>query len=195
VSIRRLLPPMARLLALPVVLGIALALVLMFRWGSEGAVRTLDSLTLLVLSVYATLSAVLAARSAHGSGRRAWTTMAVALAAWTVGGLIWSCFAISLGHNTFPSPADGCYIAFTLLAGLAMALFPDWPLRGSRLRIMLDGVTVMLCLFLLMWTVALHSTYHSYVAVGRVIPVVQLLFPVGDLVVLTTALQTVVRAE
>ena len=50
------------------------------------------------------------------------------------------------------------------LAGLAMALFPNGPLRGSRLRIVLDGVTVMLCLFLLMWTVALHGTYDSYIA-------------------------------
>jgi diguanylate cyclase len=195
VSTRRLPPRMAPLLALPAAVGIALALVLIFRWGGEGAVPTLDSLTLLALSTYATLCAVLAARSAHGSARRAWTTMAVALAAWTVGELIWSYFAIILGRNPFPSPADGCYLAFTLLAGLAMAVFPDWPSRGSRLRIVLDGVTVMLCLFLLMWTVALHGTYHSYVVMGRAIPVVQLLFPIGDLVALTTALQTIVRAE
>ena len=194
-SIRRRLGRLAPLLALPVALGVALALVLIFRWGGAGAVRTVDSLTLLALSTYATVCAVLAARSAHGSGRRAWTVMAVALAAWTVGDLIWSYSSITLGHNTFPSPADGCYVAFTLLAGLAMALFPTWPLRGSRLRIVLDGVTVMLCLFLLMWTIALHGTYDSYLVVGRDIPVVQLLFPVGDLVVLTTALQTVVRAE
>ena len=48
----------------------------------------------------------------------------------------------------FPSPADGCYVAFTVLAWLSMALFPTWPLRGTRLRIVLDGITVMLCLFL-----------------------------------------------
>ena len=186
---------MAPLLALSVAVGVALALLLIFRWGGEGAVRTVDSLTLLALSTYATVCAVLAARSAHGSARRAWTMMAVALAAWTVGDLIWSFSAITLGRNLFPSPADGCYIAFTLLAWLAMALFPTWPLGGSRLRIVLDGVTVMLCLFLLMWTVALHGTYDSYVLADRDIPVVQLLFPIGDLVVLTTALQTVVRAE
>ena len=186
---------MARLLALSVAVGVVLALLLIFRWGGEGAVRTVDSLTLLALSTYATVCAVLAARSAHGSGRRAWTIMAVALAAWTVGDLIWSYFAITLGRNPFPSPADGCYVAFTLLAWPAMALFPSGPLRGSRLRMVLDGVTVMLCLFLLMWTVALHGTYDSYVLADRDIPVVQLLFPIGDLVVLTTALQAVVRAE
>jgi hypothetical protein len=59
----------------------------------------------------------------------------------------------------------------------------------------LDGVTMMLCLLLLMWLIALHGIYDSYVVVDRDIPVVQLLFPIGDLVVLTMALQTVVRAE
>ena len=194
-SIRRQQWRMALLLALPVAVGVALALLLIFRWGGEAAVRSVDSLTLVALSTYATVCAVLAARSAQGSGRRAWTMMAVALATWTVGDLIWSFFAITLGRNPFPSPADGCYVAFTLLAWLAMALFPTWSARGSRLRIVLDGVTVMLCLFLLMWTVALHGTYNSYVVVDRDIPVVQLLFPIGDLVVLTIALQTVVRAE
>jgi diguanylate cyclase (GGDEF)-like protein len=186
---------MAPQLVLPVALGVALALLLIFRWGGAGTVRTVDSLTLLALSTYATACAVLAARSAHGGGRRAWTMMAVAFATWTVGDLIWSSSVITLGRNPFPSPADGCYVVFTLLAGLAMALFPTWPLRGSRLRIVLDGVTVLLCLFLLMWTVALHGTYDSYLVADRDIPVVQLLFPIGDLVVLTTALQTVVRAE
>jgi diguanylate cyclase (GGDEF)-like protein len=195
VSIRLLLRRMEPLLALSVAVGVALALLLIFRWGGAGAVRAVDSLTLLALSTYATVCAVLAARSAHGGGRRAWAMMAVALAAWTVGDLMWSFSATTQGHNPFPSFADGCYVAFSLLAGLAMAMFPTRPLRGSRLRIVLDGVTVMLCLFLLMWTVALHGTYDSYAVLDRAIPVVQLLFPIGDLVVLTTALHAVVRAE
>jgi diguanylate cyclase (GGDEF)-like protein len=195
VSIRRLLPHTAAPLTLPVAVGVALALLLIFRWGGEGAVRTVDSLTLVALSTYATVCAVVAARRAHRSGRRAWTMMAVALAIWTVGALIWSFFVITLGRNPFPSPADGCYVAFTVLAWLAMALFATWSLRGSRLRIVLDGITVTLCLFLLMWTLVLHGTYDSYLVVHRDIPVVQVLFPFGELVVLTTALQTVVRAD
>jgi diguanylate cyclase len=196
VSIRRLLRRRALLLTLPpVAVGVALAVLLIFRWGGEGAVRTLDSMILVALSAYASVCAVVAARHAHGSGRRAWTMMAVALVAWTAGTLIWSFFAITLGRNPFPSPADGCYVAFTVFAWLAMSLFPTWSLQGLRLRIVLDGITVMLCLFLLMWTLVLHGTYDSYLAVHRGIPVVQLLFPLGDLAALTTALQTVVRAE
>ena len=193
-SIRRLLRRIAPLLALPVAVGVAMGLLLIFRWGGEGAVRAVDGLTLVALTTYATVCAVLAARSAHGGGRRAWMMMAVALAAWTVGNLIWALRAISLGLNTFPAPPDFWYVAFTLLTAVAMTLFPAEPTRGSRLRRALDGVTATLCLFLLMWMATLHSVYNSYLS-DRDVPVLRLLFPIGDLVVLATALLIIGRAE
>lgn len=183
---------MAALPVLPVAVGVGLTLLLIFRWGGEGAVRTVDSLTVAALSIYATVCAVVAARSAHGGGRRAWTMMAVALAAWTVGNLIWVSRAIILGLNTFPSPPNLWYLAFTMFAALAMALFPTESTRRSWLRSGLDGVTVALCLFLLMWLIALHRLYSSYI-VHRDVPVLVLLFPIGDLIVLATALLIVGR--
>lgn len=193
-SIRRRLRRVAPLLVLPVAVGVALPVLLIFRWGGDGAVRTVDSLTLVALSIYATIWAVVAARSAHGGGRRAWTMMAVALAAWTVGNLIWASRAISLGLNSFPSPPDFWYAAFALLTALATALFPGGLTRGSGLRSALDGVTAMLCLFLLTWIAALHSVYTSYLA-DQDVPVLRLLFPVGDLTVLATALLMIGRVE
>lgn len=191
-SIRRRLLGMAPL-GLPVAVGVALALLLIFRWGGEYVVHTVDRLTLVALSIYAMVSAVLAARSADGDGRRAWMMMAVALAAWSVGNLIWAYRAITLGLNTFPSSPGFWYVAFTVLAAVAMTLFPAGPTRGSRLRNVLDGITATLCLFLLMWMAALHGVYNSYVADGEV-PVLRLLFPIGDLMVLTTALLILGRA-
>ncbi len=75
-----------------------------------------------------------------------------------------------------------------------MAMFPTGPTRGTRLRGVLDGVTATLCLFLLMWITALHSVYNSFTA-DRDVPVLRLLFPIGDLTVLTTALLIIVRAD
>lgn len=193
-SISRLPRPVIPLLALPVAVGVASALVLIFQWGGEGVVRGVDNLVLLALSIFATVCAITAARAAHRRARRAWTTMAIALASWTVGHLIWTLHAIAEGHNTFPSPPDFFYVAFALLAALAMAQFPTGPARGSRLRFVLDGITVMLCLFLLMWAIALNSAYNRYIA-DRDIPVVALLFPIGNLMLLTIALLIVVRAD
>ncbi|GAA1432027.1 EAL domain-containing protein [Mycobacterium cookii] len=185
---------MAPLLALSVAVGVALALLPIFRWGGEGAVRTVDSLTLVALSMYATVCAVQAARSDPGPGRRAWTMMALALTVRTVGSMIWAFRVIALRPNTIPSPPDLWYVAFTLLTAVAMILFPSGPLQGSRLRTVLDGVTATLCLFLLMWMTALHGLYNSYIS-HQGVPVLRLLFAMGDLVVLTTALLVIGRAE
>ena len=190
VSIRR----MAWWLVVPVGFGVALALVLIFRWGGEATTCAVDNLTLVALSSYAAVWAVLAARSAQGRGRRAWTMMAVALAAWAIGNLISAFRAITLGINAFPSPPGFWYVAFTLLTAAAMTMFPTGPSRGTRLRGVLDGVTATLCLFLLMWIATLHSVYDSYTA-DRDVPVLRLLFPIGDLTMLTTALLVIVRAD
>ena len=181
-------------LVLPLAVGGALALVLIFRWGGEGAVRTVDSLTLAASSIYATTFAVFAARSAHGGSRRAWTTLSVALAAGTVGNVIWAIRSIVLGINTFPSSPGLWYLACTLLIAVALIFFPAGPTRGSRLRTVLDGITAALCLFLLMWIVALHGVYDTYVA-DRHVPVLRVVLSIGDLTVLTTALLVAGRAE
>jgi diguanylate cyclase len=185
---------MALWLVVPVGFGVALALVLIFRWGGEATTCAVDNLTLVALSSYAAVWAVLAARSAQSRGRRAWTMMAAALAAWAIGNLISALRAITLGLKTFPSPPGFWYVAFTFLTAAAMTMFPTGPSRGTRLRGVLDGVTATLCLFLLMWIAALHSVYDSYTA-DRDAPILRLLFPIGDLTMLTTALLVIVRAD
>jgi diguanylate cyclase (GGDEF)-like protein len=184
--------------AMPIVLlggaGALLALVLGFRWGGEGTVRIVDNVILLGLSVFATVCAVLAARRAHGRGSRAWATLAGALGAWTTAGLIWVFDAFAWHRNSFQSLSDLCYFVFIVLVAVAMALFPTGPARESRLRLILDGATVALCLFLLLWLLVLHKAYDAYGEKNGV-SLVALLFPLGDLVVLTTAVLVLERAE
>ncbi len=180
--------------ALPLALGAGLALMLIYRWGGEGAVLAVDSLTLASSSIYATVSAVLAARSAHGGGRGAWTMLSVALAAGAVGNMIWAVRSIVLGLNPFVSSPGVWYLACTLLMAVALTFFPAGPMRGSRLRGVLDGITATLCLFLLMWIGALHGVYDTYAAHQNV-PVLRVLLPIGDLTVLATALLITGRAD
>ena len=192
-SIRRRLLRMAPLV-LPVAVGGALALVLIFRWGGEGKVQAVDSFTLAASSIYATVCAVLAARSAHGGSRKAWSLLSVALAAGAIGNVIWFVRSVLLGHNPFMSSPGGWYLACTLLMAVALTFFPAGSIRGSRLRGVLDGITATLCLFLLMWIGALHGVYDTYVA-HRDVPVLRVLLPIGDLIVLATALLITGRTE
>jgi diguanylate cyclase len=192
-GVRRWLLRLA-LLGLPVAVGVALACELIFRWGGEDAVRTVVSVTLASSSIYAMVCAVLAARSARGGSRRAWTILSVALAAGALGNVIWAVRSIVLGVTTVPSSPGPWYLVCTLVMAAALTFFPAGPMRGSRPRNVLDGITATLCLFLLLWIGALHGVYDTYAA-DRDVPVLRLLLPVGDLVVLSTALLVIGRAE
>lgn len=190
----RRLPRIDLVVPPPVVVGVAAAAVLIFRWGGDDPIRAVEGPTLVVLSSYATGCAVLAARSAQGRVRRAWLMLAMALVLWTVGNLISTYRAIAMRLNVFPSPPGFWYVGFTLLAAVSMALFPTAPARGLRLRSVLDGITATLCLILLMWIAALHSVYNAYLR-DRDLSDPRLLYPIGDLAMLTAALLTLGRAE
>ncbi len=130
-------------------------LVLIFRWGGEGAVRTVDSLTLVASSGLCDgMCGTGRSIRLWESSRRAWTMLSVALAAGTFGNAFGR-FAYKLcwGAITFPSSAGGpFYVAFTLADWqLAIDLLPRRADTGSRLRSVLDGITATLCIFLLMW--------------------------------------------
>lgn len=170
-----------------------MAFVLVFRVGGEHVVRVHSNLTVLVLALYATACAGAAARSARGRDRVAWTTMTVALATFSLGDAVWAAHVV-LHHRagSFPGLPDFTYLAFTVFAAVALALFPKSSTRPARMRMVLDGVTVALCLFLLFWVISLRPLYESYQS-GHVTPVLSLVFAVGDMTVLTTAVLVVLR--
>lgn len=178
-------------LAVPVAVTVALALLLVLA-PANPTVGFIDSAVTLCLSAYATACAVLAARSAEGRLRTAWTILAVALAAWASGDLLWLVFDTFLPVAPFPSPADFCYLLFTGLAIWAMVHMRTEPVGRSRLRTFLDGLTVGLCSFLLAWIVVLHVVFETYrddtVALG-----LAFLYPVADIVALAVAVTVFAR--
>lgn len=173
-------------LALTALLGVA---------GDQRAVRVVDDVTNFGLLAFATVCAALAARAALGRLHRAWVLMTAALAAWAVGDGIWLLYELILRQDApVPSAADAFYIAFALLAVAAMTQFVTEPMRQSRLRIALDGITVGLCLFLLAWILALHTVYDAY-RDDHAALIVTLLYPATDLAMLTIAVMTLLRAD
>lgn len=188
----RRLSSLALTVTAPVGVGISMAAVLIFRWGGEYAVRVYSSVAILLLAVFATVCAAVAARSAVGRDRGAWTAMTVALATFAAGDVVWVVHVLAGSSGPFPSLPDFAYLAFTVVAAVALALLPVEPTRQARVRLILDGVTVALCLFLLFWVTSLRHLYENQQA-DRVTPGLSLLFAVGDLAVLTTAVLVLVR--
>lgn len=180
----------------PIVMTVGLTVLIAVNDGSA-AVPVIDDLTVLGLSTYATVCSALAATAATGRMRTAWTTMAVALAAWAVADLIWFVCEYVLYVDPFPSPADFFYLAFTVLAVpavLTMAPFDAASQRQARLRIVLDGVTVALCSFLLAWILALERVYETYRDDAPAFALA-LSYPVADIVILAVCVAVWARVQ
>lgn len=157
--------------------------------GAQGA----DDLVNLALLIYATACAGFAAHAASGRLHRAWSLMTAALSAWTLGDAIWFVYEVVLRQQVpVPSAADGFYLVFAALATAAMTLFVAEPMRQSRVRVVLDSITVTLCLFLLAWILVLHDVYNAY-RDDRAAVIVAFLYPAADIVMLTIAVVTLMR--
>ncbi|MFB1299251.1 putative bifunctional diguanylate cyclase/phosphodiesterase [Mycobacterium sp. pW049] len=181
--------------AVPVVLTAGFAVLLVFARVSEPVGIAYEFATV-GLSTFVTTCAVLAARSAEGRLRTAWSLMAGALAAWAIGDLIWLVCDYVLHMSPYPSPADFFYFSFIALAIyaiLSLGSFETGPRRQAQLRIALDGITVGLCVFLLAWIFALRSVYEAY-RDDKLDLVLALLYPVADIVALAVAVAVLARA-
>ncbi|WP_370332803.1 hypothetical protein [Mycolicibacterium hippocampi] len=179
-------------IAVPAGLTVLLAMLLVV--GNSAAwIPVVFDLASLGLATYATVCTVLAARSAHGRLRTAWMTMTAAMTAWAIGDLIWLVSENVLHISPFPSAADFFYLLFPVLAAVALALF-SVQRHQSPLRIVLDGITVALCLFLLAWIFSLHEVYETY-RDDRVALALALVYPAADVLAVSVAISVLVRAD
>ena len=162
-------------------------------WSHGSARIAVSDITSFVLvSTAATLSA-LAARSARGRLRAAWTAMSVGLLGWAVGDAIWGYHELVLHESPFPSLADAAYLILPVGACVAMLLFPTTYSGRSRSRMLLDSVIVAAALFVVFWLIVLRPVYEAG-AESQFGLVVSLAYLVSDLVVLTIAAYVAVGA-
>ncbi|OYN79499.1 putative bifunctional diguanylate cyclase/phosphodiesterase [Mycolicibacterium sphagni] len=169
-----------------------LAIAFTYKWGGDSTVRIVDALVFAAFGSYAAACSAVAARASHGRNRTAWTTMALALAAWTAGELTRALYTLVL-RPVFPSPADFLYLAFVVLVSVAFVQFPAEPTRGSRVRLLCDALVAALALFLVLWVAVLGNVYQA----TRVDTVMQgraLLYPLFILVIFVAAVVFVARS-
>ena len=143
--------------------------------------------------------AVLAWRAGNRSGRetragRAWLLMGLAFALWWTGDLTWAVLEVGLDRTPFPSPADAAYLAFYPVMALGLLALPTAPrTRGDRVKVALDGLTVLLAGAMVVW----------YLVVGPIVrgnppslaTVLNVAYPVGDLVLVYGVVMTLLRRQ
>jgi diguanylate cyclase len=148
-----------------------------------------------LLGLAATLAAL---RVASRSGldrphRRAWGRLALAFGCWWAGDVIWFVYDVALGVEPFPSPADFAYLAFYPCAAWALLSFPAPARRRSDwMKLGLDTVTVLLCAAMGIWYLVVGPTVNEHQNQGLAM-VLNLAYPVGDLLVLFGVIVTVMR--
>ena len=180
-------------IATPVVLVVALALTIWLASGSD-SLPVLDDAISFGLAAFAAACAATAARAGSGPVRRAWTTLTVALVAWATGDAIWLVYDVLLRVPPSPSPADLFYLAFTVLVGVGLAQLLASGTTVSRLHLVLDALTISLCLFLLVWIFSLNRVYDTY-RDDNVELTLAMITPLADVVVLSLAVLALARSR
>lgn len=173
---------------------VAFATVLAAGWGGPDVVRVVGDLGSPLFSAFACASAAWAAHRTRGRRRRAWSLLAVGLAGWVVGDLIWAYYSLAKDSAPVaPSFADAAYLILPVTV-LAALLVTASARRLTGLRPVLDGVIITSAIFLVSWVLVLRDVFASS-RQDLATLVVALAYPISDVLVvsicalvLTTAL-------
>ncbi len=177
--------------------GLLFAVALTVLAGRPTAVLVVDDGgQLIAAGVAALLCARTAAREVPGASRQSWGLLAGGVGCWAAGQAVWSVYEVGLGREVpFPSLADVGFLLFPVVAAAGLL---RWLREGdravARARDLLDGVVIAVSLLALSWA----TTLGSVVAAGgddRFALVLSLAYPVGDVVMATLVLLTLVRAR
>ena len=135
-------------------------------------------------------------RAWTGSQRRAWRLLAAAAFCWGIGRIVSSYLQLVGGNAApFPSLADLSSLCAVPLATAAMLSFPTAPARPvTRLRAFLDCLLMTVSLLYLSWATVLGDAFRT-TGSSALARVVLLAYPLGDVVIGTTAFMLLVRAR
>lgn len=159
---------------------------------SDRAVGTVDDLFFVALATAGVMSTGAAAAATRGLRRAAWTVMTVAMVVWLVGDVMWAYYDLR-GLDPFPSPADVPYLSYTVLAAVALLLFPTRRSARAGARPVLDGIIVAGSLFIVASRTAMAQVYRA-AGMSRTEELVSLAYPLTAVALLTVAAVVLVRS-
>lgn len=161
-----------------------------FGFIDKFAARAVDDLAQLVGGLTAVVCCLWTARRARGADRSWRLLMAIGMAGWSTGQALWTYYRLfDLRAVPSPSWADAGYLTLPVFALPALLVLGSYrsrghgmqPFRGSRVRLLLDGLIVVGSLFILTWSTALGSVVHGGAPTAAAFAIA-IAYPVTDLV-------------
>jgi diguanylate cyclase (GGDEF)-like protein len=189
-TFRRLL----RIAAIPAAAFLVFTVWLLGGWGGASAMRLVVFVGALGPSVFAAVSAAVAARRSRSRQRQAWVLMTVGLTAWSFSeiAVLYHRFWRGSVLPLYPSAANIGFLVFSVAACVAMLVFPAGYSGGARLRMALDGAIVAASLFVVAWVVVLRQTYAATDVNLALLP---LAYPASEVMTVTVAVLVLARAH
>lgn len=181
------------LVACVVLIGTVLVLGGWANWSVVAVVTDTDNV-MIVLAVAATIAAAVTARTGRGRVRVAWVMLAIGLALFALGAVLWRVYKIVGYHHPYPSLADAAYLVLPFATAIALLLLSSGLSRTSRTRLILDGLIVAGSFTIVGWAAVLTQLWSS-VPRDRLHMVVSVSYPVLDAAVLTIGVLVVARAQ
>ncbi|WP_460711501.1 diguanylate cyclase domain-containing protein [Nocardioides dilutus] len=164
---------------------------------SDSTVTLISNSGQLLAAALGSAGCAVAAVRSKGPRRRAWQCLAAGTGSWAAGQAVWSFYEVGLGREVpFPSLADVGFLAFPLVAGAGLLIWSG--AQGSqataRGRDLMDGAIIAVSLLVLSWLTVMEPVVETSGGASFSLAL-SLAYPLGDVVLVTLLLITLLRSE
>jgi diguanylate cyclase (GGDEF)-like protein/PAS domain S-box-containing protein len=174
-------------------LAAAFIAVLTSSLGGVGGPRAVSDFGLMLAALGAGVACFLRARHELGRERLFWRLIGTFALSWGIGQTIWTWYEIVQGREVpFPSLADAGYLLAVPFAAAAMLMLPTGTAAG-RARTLIDGAMIAGSALLTSWVFVLRIAFEQDGSLFS--HTISLLYPIGDVIVVTIVLYSVLRAR
>jgi PAS domain S-box-containing protein len=176
--------------------GVALAVFELGRFGGQVATRAVADASFVVFSTAAAVACFRTARRRPHGRRLPWWLLCSAATCYAVGNLVWFYYQVLVPETqTYPGPADVFYVAVVPFAVAAMLTLPSRRLSTAGLaRAIADGAIVGAALFFISWILVVGPLVGQLGEASWNYLGVYLYYPLTDILVISVATGVAVRA-
>src|SRR6059058_1049906 len=163
--------------------------------GGVGGPRALSDFGLTTAALAAGGGCFLRARREVARQRLFWRLIGASALSWGIGQAIWTWYEVVQGREVpFPSMADIGYLGAVPLAAAGLLMLPTGAASAAgRARTLIDGAMIAGSALLTSWVFVLSKVFEQ--GSDLFSHTISLLYPIGDVIVVTIVLYVVLRAR